>query len=72
LYYLHIKTLSGASGEANRLAPIHGPFATPQEAQGFFTKLQLWYPLVMRQAEYEVVEPDSCQEYSEAPPHAPN
>ncbi|HLV81345.1 MAG TPA: hypothetical protein VKT32_13755 [Chthonomonadaceae bacterium] len=37
------------------LSPTHGPFATSQEAEGFFTKLTLWYPRVMQQATFRVI-----------------
>lgn len=61
MYYLYVKTRSANSDESEscRLSPVHGPFATPHEARGFFTKLQLWYPMVMHQAEYEVIERDA-------------
>ena len=35
--------------------PTHGPFATSQEAEGFFTKLTLWYPQVMQRATFRVI-----------------
>lgn len=34
---------------------IHGPFATEQEAWGFFKKLKIWYPAGMKQATGQVV-----------------
>jgi hypothetical protein len=50
MYYLHVS----ASAEPNtcHLADHpHGPFASEQEAKGFVTKLSMWYPGVMQEAE---------------------
>jgi hypothetical protein len=56
MFYLQITTRRRRHTlNANPLGPTHGPFATPQEAEGFFTKLTIWYPHAMQRATYRVI-----------------
>lgn len=57
MFYLQISTPRRRRHPLNTTLPgqTHGPFATSQEAEGFFTKLTLWYPLVMQQATFQVI-----------------
>ncbi|HZT41003.1 MAG TPA: hypothetical protein VFA07_02380 [Chthonomonadaceae bacterium] len=56
MFYLHISTpRRRRTLPSTLLGPTHGPFATSQEAEGFFTKLTIWYPRVMQRATYKVI-----------------
>ena len=60
MYYLHVSTSAAENGARHLVDHPHGPFASEQEAQGFVTKLSMWYPRAMRNAEFTIVrEPNA-------------
>ncbi len=50
MVYLHITATQRPAGHPLPHDNIHGPFASEQEAWGFFRKLKLWYPVSMAKA----------------------
>ncbi len=55
MYYLHVKTQPRSAEGLCPFSNTHGPFATQQEAAGFFTKLTIWYPSAMKEAAYNII-----------------
>ena len=55
MYYLEISAASPRMSDPCPHSNTHGPFASEQEAFGFLTKLQIWYPLAMQEAAYQIV-----------------
>ena len=46
---------------------VHGPFATANEAQGYWTKLTMWFPEALQDAHYQItgqtIRDESVQEH---------
>ena len=55
MFYLHVKTQPRPAAGSCPSSNTHGPFATQQEAAGFFTKLTIWYPSAMKEAAYNII-----------------
>lgn len=35
---------------------VQGPFASANEAQGYWTKLNMWFPEAMQEAQYQITD----------------
>lgn len=67
MYYLEISAASPRMSYPYPHSNTHGPFASEQEAYGFFTKLQIWYPLAMQDAAYRITVQKESSHHTNAP-----
>jgi hypothetical protein len=59
MYYLHVLSSTAEQSACHLVEHPHGPFTSEQEAKGFVTKLSMWYPGVMQDAECTIVREPS-------------
>ena len=56
MYYLQ---LVAPAPQEQRPVPrdiVHGPFASANEAQGYWTKLTMWFPDALQGADYQIMD----------------
>ena len=54
MYYLLHDSPGPNSQRSKPRDIVHGPFATANEAQGYWTKLTMWFPEALQGAHYEI------------------
>ena len=54
MYYLRLTPTTFPAHAPHPSASLQGPFASEQEARGFFRKLTMWYPEAMRETHYTI------------------
>lgn len=55
MVYLHVITPSTEQTGRCPRDVFQGPFASAREAQGYITKLMMWFPEAMQEADYKIV-----------------
>lgn len=57
MYYL--KVVAQGAPQEHRIGPrdiVQGPFASASEAKGYWTKLKMWFPDSMQEANYRIMD----------------
>lgn len=68
MYYLHVMTAAPSVPQPHLRDHTHGPFASEREASGYFSKLSLWYPQEMRQAEFTITSDQNLSSHRKPRP----
>jgi len=54
MYYLQLDTPVREDQPSRPREIVHGPFASANEAKGYWTKLTMWFPEALQGAHYEI------------------
>ena len=56
VYYIQLLSSQSTSKNPHPREHIHGPFASPTEAQGYCAKLKMWFPEALEEARFKITD----------------
>ena len=56
MFYLKVVAPTARTHQSGPRDIVQGPFASVNEAQGYWTKLEMWFPETMEGANYRIMD----------------
>lgn len=56
MFYLKVVAPAAQTQQPGPRDIVQGPFASANEARGYWTKLKMWFPETLREANYRIMD----------------